>query len=153
MAAYDTIIEAAQKFLTKQIYKVTPSGAGMEKWKAWSGKESMLEKGARMRNFDVTQSQEPPELVAVGAGTRDYRAKLNIEVCYQDLDNHKVQAVRDFDEISHQVNNADHSTVQALGAHYFRFETMEFRLPEGDNEKEQYIFSVIPVEVYITVTH
>ena len=153
MASYDVIMEAAEKFLRKQVYKVTPAGAGMAKRRHWRGKESLLEKGGGTRVFDVVHSKRPRERVMVHADDVIYRAWLNIEICYEDLPSHTTQAYADADKIRHQVNNSDQTAVKVYGLHFFRFEDDEVAFIESENDDQKYVNAIIPVMCEFTVQH
>ena len=150
MSTLDEALKETVKFVRKQVAKTPINGNGMNKWKFWKGKEALTESGGGSRVFEVRMTDDAPEIVTVGTTSHDYNVNISINICYEDNTKERLQAWADYTKIRKQVELADKSTPQANGLNFLRFESPTITTGGDGNDKEQYIYMVIPITCRIT---
>ena len=152
MSTMDEALKETIKLVRKQVAKTPIAGNGMNKWRFWKGRESLIETGGGSRVFEVRMSEEPPEAVTVGTTSTDYNVYISIDICYEDNTKERVQACADFTKIRKHMEQVNKSAAQAKGLNFLRFESHSFTTGGDGNDKGQYIYMKIPVMCRITVS-
>ena len=142
-----TSIEAIQLFITKRVFAITPEGKGSNLWQHHEGPSLIQELDTlRGRLFAVEFNDEQTEqLLTTGDNTTDYMVFLNVTIAYEKRDNHRLQALSDFNEIKYDLITADISSLVDLNF----FQIFEFSFEESENEN--YEFLLVPVLCRVTI--
>ena len=79
----------------------------------------------------------------------DYDVMVNIDICYNILDDHTIIGLRDFDMIRHQIMQSDTSGIS--GFNFARFEEIEWNASQEEDAKYRYMR--IPITCRVTVSN